>query len=175
MHTLGQFAVPALLIVFVLYRRIKRSVGYQKFTPRRMRFRMAVLGIIGILLLVAGYMHPILYLADAAGIACGITLAYFAVRHCTFEWRDQDLYYRTHIWIEMLVLALFSGRIAFRFIFMFSPEGQAMLANDPAQMQQYTRDPWTAFVFFIIVAYYIWYFRFLLKEGTARLDARNNE
>ncbi|MGO0059166.1 hypothetical protein ACTID9_03980 [Brevibacillus fluminis] len=175
MHNLGQFAFPALLIIFILYRRIKRSVGFQKFAPRRMRFRMVIFAIIGLLLLVAGYVHPILYLADAAGIACGILLAFFAVRHCTFEWRGPDLYHRTHIGIEMAVLALFLGRIAFRFAFMFSPAGQAALANDPTQMQQYSRDPWTAFVFFILVAYYIWYYRFLLKEGTARLGSEKTE
>lgn len=169
MHNLGQFAVPALLIIFILYRRIRRTVGFQKFSPRTMRFRIGIFGLIGILLLTAGYLHPILYLADAAGIACGVLLAVLAVRHCVFEWRGQDLCYRTHIGIEMLVLALFLGRLAFRFVYMFSAAGQAAMANDPAQMQQYTRDPWTAVVFFILVTYYIWYYSYLLKEGKKTL------
>lgn len=168
MNHFGQIAIPVAVIALVLYRRIRRTIGFQLFSARRLRFRLVLFAVIGVLLLATGIAHPIRYLADAGGIAIGTILAYFAIRHSEFERRGKELYFRTHIGIQTAVVALFIGRIAYRLLF-FAPAGQTAAANqDP--MQQFTKDPWTAAVFFILVAYYIGYYSFLLRQEKHHRD-----
>ncbi|WP_336772373.1 sporulation protein [Paenibacillus sp. MMO-58] len=170
MNQIGSYIVPLLIILFVVYRRLKRSVGFQPFKPSRLKMRIGIFSIIGILLLASGFPHPAIYISDAIGIACGAVIAYYAIKHSRFEQREDTLFYRTHVGIETLVVLLFIGRIAFRIIEMFGTGGTtamnpAALNNETAQMQQYTNDPLTAATFFLLVAYYIGYYTFILRKS----------
>ncbi|SFD67227.1 Protein of unknown function [Paenibacillus catalpae] len=167
MEQISSYIIPLLVILFVVYRRLKRSVGFQPFRPGRLKMRIGIFSVIGILLLVTGFPHPAIYVSDALGIACGAVIAYYAIKHSRFEHRDDTLFYRTHIGIETLVVLLFIGRIAFRVIEMFGNGGTAAVAlnNETAQMQQYTNDPLTAATFFLLVAYYIGYYSFILRKS----------
>jgi len=173
MNHLGQVAIPTLVIAFVMYRRIRRSIGFQQFRAGRLKFRVGMLALVGLLLLATGYTHPIRYVADAGGILCGAVLAYYAIRHSEFERRENGLYYRTHTGIQMLVIALLVIRIVYRFAFVqngMPTAGDPAAANDPTQM--WAGDPWTAAVFFVMLAYYAGYYTFLLRqEKRERLDA----
>ncbi|MCM3626001.1 cytochrome c biogenesis protein CcdC [Paenibacillus glycanilyticus] len=169
MSQLSSYIIPVLVILFIMYRRFKRSIGFQPFKPGRLKMRIGLFCVIGILLLVTGFPHPAIYLSDALGIACGAVIAYYAIKHSRFEQRDDTLFYRTHVGIETLVVLLFIGRIAFRVIEMFG-EGGTMAMNPnlnggTAQMQQYTNDPLTAATFFLLVAYYIGYYTFILRKS----------
>jgi membrane protein CcdC involved in cytochrome C biogenesis len=163
MQHIGQAAIPVILILFIVYRRIRRTVGSQPFQPRKLKVRVGIFVAVGLLLLATGFLHPILWAADAAGLIVGGALAWLAIRHNQFEWRDNSLYYRTHTAIQAIVVALFVGRIAYRFLF----AGQQMsnAGDNQAQMQTYTRDPWTAAVFFILVAFYVGYYSYILRQG----------
>ncbi|MDB4865980.1 MAG: hypothetical protein JWR03_313 [Cohnella sp.] len=169
MQHIGQAAIPVVLILFIVYRRIRRTVGSQPFQPRKLKMRVGIFIAVGLLLLATGFLHPILWAADAAGLIVGSALAWFAIRHNQFEWRESNLYYRTHTAIQAIVVALFVGRIAYRFLFV----GQQMsnAADNQAQMQSYTRDPWTAAVFFVLIAFYIGYYSYILRKG--QLSASN--
>ncbi|ERI07842.1 hypothetical protein [Aneurinibacillus aneurinilyticus] len=164
MHTIGQYAIPVFLVLLIVYRKVRKTIGFQLFRPNRLRIRMALFLLIGFLILWSSFIHPILYLADAAGIICGITLAMLAIKHSMFEQREKELYYRTHIGIETTILILFIGRFAYRFLVIFSME-QAAAAESQLDMKQYIKDPWTAGIFFVVVAYYIWYYAHILREG----------
>lgn len=78
--------------------------------------RTSILAVIGVLVIGIGVLHPIAYAGDAAGIVAGGLLAYAALRYLNFENRDGVVYYRTHVWVESVVLVLFLGRLAYRFI-----------------------------------------------------------
>jgi Protein of unknown function (DUF1453). len=164
MDQLSSYIIPLLVILFVMYRRFKRTVGFQPFKPGRLKVRIGIFSVIGILLLATGFPHPAIYLSDALGIACGAVIAYYAIKHSRFELRDETLFYRTHVGIETLVVLLFIGRIAFRIIEMIGNGGTTPM-DQTAQMQQYTNDPITAVIFFLLVAYYIGYFTFILRKG----------
>ncbi|MCC3373032.1 CcdC protein domain-containing protein [Cohnella sp. REN36] len=167
MHHLGQALIPSALILLLMYRRIRRTVGFQPYRPRRLRVRIGIFSAIGLLLLSLGFVHPVVLAADALGIACGGILAWFAVRHSRFETRNGELHYRTHIVIESIVIALLIGRLAYRFLFLASGF-DAAASNDPAQAQQFARDPWTAGIFFVMVAYYVGYYVYVLRAGARR-------
>ncbi|MBP1990887.1 DUF1453 family protein [Paenibacillus eucommiae] len=156
------YLFTALLIGFIVYRRTKRSIGFQKLSRRRLLFRTLFFGILGLLILALGILHPIYFVADGIGLAAGAALGFVAIRHTRFEKREQGWYYRTHLWIEVTVLVLFLGRIAYRLIFLLgSTEPGSINMADPSQ---FTKDPLTAGVFFVIVSYYVLYFCYLLRE-----------
>ncbi|MFC3797944.1 hypothetical protein [Cohnella sp. GCM10012308] len=169
MSQAAQYAVPILLVAFILYRRIRRTVGFQLLRPRRLQIRIGIFSVIGIILIAAGFVHPIVFAADAAGLALGGLLAWFAIRHSIVEKRSDGLYYRTHVVIESLVIALFIGRIAYRFLFAMQGAQTAANAGGGADsLEQYGRDPWTAAIFFILIAYYAGYYLYVLRAAPKR-------
>jgi hypothetical protein len=169
MDSIIQVALPFILIAFVLYRRVKKSIGFQRFSPKGMRVRSVIFGVLGLILLAVGFIHPILFLADAVGIAAGGVLGYYAIRHFVYEWRAEFLYTRTHIFIESTVLILFLGRVLYRVLAVVMLTKQSGAATDANQMTQYTRDPATAAIFFIIIAYYLIYYSYLIRKGKSLL------
>ncbi|RED55476.1 DUF1453 family protein [Cohnella lupini] len=163
MNHFGSVAIPVLLIGLIMYRRIRRSIGFQKYSARRMKFRIGIFAVIGVLLIATGFSHPIRYIADAAGIAIGAVLAYLAIRYSEFERSgDGNLYYNTHTGIQAAVVILFVGRLAYRLIFMY--DGSTPTGSGQEFTQQFSSDPWTAAIFFILVAYYLGYYVFLLRQ-----------
>ncbi|MEK0313297.1 hypothetical protein [Cohnella sp. 56] len=169
MNQAAQFAVPILLVAFIMYRRIRRTVGFQLLRPRRLQVRIGIFSVIGIILIAAGFVHPIVLAADAAGLVLGGVLAWFAIRHSIVERRADGLYYRTHIVIESAVIALFIGRIAYRLLFAMQSTQDAVNAGGQADtLQQYGRDPWTAAIFFILIAYYAGYYIYVLRAAPKR-------
>ncbi|WP_052350315.1 CcdC protein domain-containing protein [Paenibacillus gorillae] len=168
MELLTHYAVPVLIIFFFLYRRFKRTVGFQPYNPRRLKVRIGIFSVIGILLLTAGFTKPQLFAFDAVGLALGAVIVYFAIKHSRFEQREDTLYYRTHIAIEAFVVALFVGRIAYRFLITFtsgSGAAQTAVNGNAVQMQQFAGDPWTALVFYILITYYIGFYLFVLRNS----------
>ncbi|MCD1261120.1 hypothetical protein B5M42_020145 [Paenibacillus athensensis] len=163
MQNISHYAIPIALVALIVYRRSKRSIGFQKLRPGRLKFRLVVFGLIGLLILSVGFMHPIHFIAYALGLGAGLLLGREAIRHTRFEQRVDGWYARTHIWVELTVLALFLGRIAYRIIAMMTTSAgtTTMNPNDPMQM---TRDPWTAGIFFVIISYYMLYYGYLLRE-----------
>jgi hypothetical protein len=169
MGSIIQVALPFVLIAFVLYRRVKSSIGFQRFSSKGMKIRRVIFVIVGLILLAVGFIHPILFLADAVGIAGGSVLAYYAIRHFVNEWRGELLYTRTHIYIEAAVLTLFLGRVLYRVLTVVMLAKSTGAAVDNNQMAQYTRDPVTVATFFVIIAYYLIYYSFLIRKGKALL------
>ncbi|CAI6024410.1 hypothetical protein [Cohnella sp. JJ-181] len=169
MNQTAQFAVPLLLIAFFLYRRIRRTVGFQLLRPRRLQIRVGLFSVVGLVLIATGFMHPVVFAGDAVGLALGGLLAWFAIRHSVVERRTDGLYYRTHVVIESLVIALFVGRIAYRFLFAMPAATQTADAFGGAgALQQYGRDPWTAAILFILIAYYAGYYLYVLRAVPKR-------
>jgi hypothetical protein len=169
MDSIMQIALPFVIIAFVLYRRVKRSIGFQRFSPKGLKFRIVLFAFVGVILLAVSIIHPILIVADVVGIAAGAVLAYYAIRHFIYEWRDELLYSRTHIYIESTVLILFLGRVLYRVLSIFMISKNLEVVQGDNQMAQYTRDPYTVGIFCVIITYYIIYNYFLIRKGKALL------
>ena len=84
LHAPGwSIALP--LIALALYSRLRRSVGRQRVRPRRMSWRIGFL-IFGTLMLGLSPPHsPALIAALFAGVAVGVGVAWFSLRHTRFE------------------------------------------------------------------------------------------
>ncbi|WP_239635556.1 CcdC protein domain-containing protein [Paenibacillus sp. H1-7] len=150
----------ALLIGLMMYRRTKRTIGAQKLVRSRLWFRTIVFGIIGCMFLYASFLHPVNFIADFVGLACGLVLAFYAVKHTEFEKRTDGWYYRTSLWVNIAVMALFIGRIAYKLLYHGAMNAPAPAPVNPIEM--YGSDPLTIGIFFVLVAYYIRFFTFLL-------------
>lgn len=118
--------------------------------------------LLGGIIFLLGFIHPIHYIGYGLGLAGGTYLGLTANRYTRFEHRNYGWYYRTHLWVEVAVLVLFLGRIAYRYAVIAVTTTQF----NPAELAQFTKDPVTAGVFFIIVSYYVLYFSYLLRESS---------
>ncbi|MCK6256463.1 hypothetical protein LCY76_07645 [Fictibacillus sp. KIGAM418] len=165
MH-IQQMAVPLMVMAFIIYRRTKRTIGFQPYKPGRLVFRMIIFAVIMIAFLVNAALHPTTLLYAVPGTLIGVVLVIFAAKHSTYQWRESQLFYRTHKWIEAAVLILFLGRFFYRFLLLASSSGTQSLQNTQYG-QHFTRDPLTAFVFFILGAYYIGFNGYILRKGKA--------
>ncbi|WP_416826367.1 sporulation protein [Ectobacillus polymachus] len=153
---------PVLFILLILYVRVKRSIGFQPFKVRKFIIRIIIFSILILVLLAMSATHPISYLYDLAGIVVGGVLATYAMKHSLFELREQALFYRTHIWIESIVLFLFLSRFFYRLIYLFSISS----SQSSSQLNQnFAKDPLTYAVFFLLAVYYIGYYSFVLQRG----------
>ncbi|NEW09229.1 hypothetical protein GK047_24965 [Paenibacillus sp. SYP-B3998] len=162
MQNWSHYVIPFLIIGFVIYRRTKRTIGFQRLSPRRLKFRLILFSLIGLIIFMLGFVHPIHFISYAIGLAAGVALGLTAIRHTRFEQRPDGWYYRTHLWVEIAVLVLFLSRIAYRLVFITVVSNSASM--NPADLSQFTKDPLTAGVFFVIVSYYILFLSYLLRE-----------
>lgn len=180
MHQPYSIIIIVLLVLFAIYRRIRRNIGFQRLVPNRLRVRMIIFLIIGLILLVSSAAQPILYVSDAIGIILGLILAYFATSTTKFEVRKERWFYRPNAWVGGIVLALFLGRLLYAFILVYStmgklPQHGSGQASNPFQSGSYVKDPWTAGIIFVLIAYYAGYFLFLLRKAKQLPDAQSND
>ncbi len=167
MDNYEEYLIPILLIGFLIYRRIKKTIGFQKYSQWKLIFRIVLFSLVSVLLLGITIIHPMSLIADSIGIAIGIGLVYISIKNTTFEKRPDGFYYRTHIWIELSLLLLILGRLAFRFYKMTAVFDQIEnLQQNPDPIKD-IRNPYTATIFFILCTYYICYFVYILKMAQA--------
>src|ERR1700733_4179168 len=165
-HLWGSLASAA-LVLFIVYRRFRRSFGRQPLRPRRMIIRMTILSAVGVLLLPAALRSSAGALAISVGLALGVGLGVWGAKHTGFEWHEGKLHYIPHTYTGMVVLALFLGRLAYRFQILsqnsYSP-GAADF-SDAAPTNSFAvlyHNPTTLSVFFVLIGYYVYYYSYVL-------------
>ncbi|MDN4074002.1 hypothetical protein [Fictibacillus terranigra] len=123
-----------------------------------------IFAVIMIAFLANAALHPATLLYAVPGTLIGVVFVVYAARYSTFQWRESQLFYRTHKWIEVIILILFLARFLYRSVFLASAAGAESL-QDVQYGQHFIRDPLTVFVFFILGAYYIGFNAFVLRKG----------
>ena len=127
-HLLGT-AISFGLVLFFIYRRFRRNFGKQPLRPKRMTFRIWVLGIVGFLLLPASFSSTVLALSLIVGLGIGIALGIWGTKHTRFEKHDDKLYYIPHTYAGMVVSALFLGRLIYGIVVRSSSFFSVMTIN----------------------------------------------
>ena len=151
------------LIAFGIYRRVRRNVGRQKLEPARLKGRIAMFAVIGSLILVAALRDAALAGSMVAGLAGGVALGWFGLRHTQFETTEQGSFYTPHTYIGALVSALFLGRIAYRFIVLYSTSHAVAAGTLP--FPAYQKSPLKLELFGILVGYYLAYYAGVLRHA----------
>jgi hypothetical protein len=145
------------LVLWAIYRRVRRNFGRQAVSPVRLRLRIGVLGLVGVLLLFASAREAALIASLLGGAACGTALGYIGLRHTKFEAAPQGRFYTPHTYMGLLVTALFIGRILFRVL----PGVAAASATGPADanpLHGAASNPATLATFGVLLGYYLCYY-----------------
>lgn len=174
-HT-NTIVVLIVLVLFSIYRRVRRNIGWQLLHPRKLWVRTCIFLLIGLAFLVGGISHPLSLLSDVAGIIIGVVLAYYGAVLTRFEQREGGLHYRPNIWIGSTVTFIFLARFIYRFYSIFSTGAYAKVQqgqNNGYQNMGYTiGNSWTAGLMLIMFAYYIFYYMILLKKQKQLLQSK---
>jgi hypothetical protein len=165
-HMLGS-AFTAALVLFIIYRRFRRSFGRQPLRPTRMIVRMTIFAIIGLLLAPAALRSMAGALAIGMGLALGLGLGVWAGKRTRFERHQDNLHYIPHTYAGMVVSALFLGRLIYRFVIPldgFSPLA-ATAHGSAAALGSLYQNPVTLGIFFALIGYYLYYYSYVLWES----------
>ncbi len=163
------WVVIGVLVVWSIYRRIRRTIGFQPLRTKRFIFRVVLFLVVGVLYLVGTALHPTYVLYALIGLVIGCILTYFAIRTTEFEQRENGWYYRPNIWIGTALIVFFLGRLIYRG-FEISKQIQTGTVSQHVggQPLSYSGDPLTASFLFALIAYYVGYSIFLIRSGRKR-------
>ena len=105
---IGPFLIAA-LVVFIIYRRLRRNFGQQPLRPVRMRVRIGLFLAIGCMLAPIAARSSAFLAATAAGIAVGVSMALYGAARTRFVRDATQVYYVPHTYTGIAVSLLFLG------------------------------------------------------------------
>jgi hypothetical protein len=155
----------AALLIFGIYRRVRRSFGRQTVNVARMWFRIGVLIFVGVLFAV-GAIHddPATLGGLLGGVVCGAGLAYLGLRHTQFEVSAQGRFYTPHTYIGIFVTVVFLGRLLYRLQPLYL--GIQATPQPPAHAfaDAYQKSPLTLAIFGMLISYYVIFYLGVLQR-----------
>jgi hypothetical protein len=160
----------ALLVLFVIYRRFRRSFGQQPLRPVRMQVRIGVLLLVGCLLLPAVFRSAAFMTAVLAGIAAGAALAVWGAARTRFLRVSGQLYYVPHTYTGIAVSFLFLGRLIYRLIQVSGSVHATHAAAADSASQGFApagmlQSPLTLGLYFVLMGYYVCYYSMVLWKS----------
>jgi hypothetical protein len=153
----------AALVVWAVYRRMRRSFGRQRVREGRMWARIGVLMLLGALIGVQVARDLDVLAALLAGIVCGAALGYVGLRYTKFETTPDGRFYTPHAYIGLAVTALLVGRLLYRFLGMYDGAMPGMAAGQDLAAY-YRHNPFTLAVLGTVVGYYVLYYVGVLQR-----------
>jgi hypothetical protein len=174
----------AVLVVFAIYRRFRRSFGRQPLSQGRMTLRIVLLSIIGCALLPLALRSVQFLTAELIGAALGIGLGLWGAERTRFVMFRDRLHYVPHTYTGIAVSLLFLGRVVFRLVQVYTAlhaahdtAPSAINAADPANgfgSSGMVRSPLTVGIFFVLMGYYVCFYGLVLWKSK-RLNAADIE
>jgi hypothetical protein len=165
----------AALVVFAVYRRLRRSFGRQRLRPGRMTVRIVLLALIGCVMLPMALRSAQYLAAELAGAALGVGLALWGAQRTRFATYGGQLHYVPHTYTGIAVSLLFLGRLTFRIVQMYTGVQGPLVANaqvanaaDPSHAfapASMVRSPFTVAIFFVLIGYYVCYYSWVLWKS----------
>jgi hypothetical protein len=143
------------LVIFAVYRRMRRTFGRQTVDVGRMWTRIVVLLAVGGLF-AFGAVHDVASLeALLAGVVGGAALSYLGLKHTQFEVTPEGRFYTPHTYIGLIVTALFLGRLVYRFAILSGNGGAQLGAPNSNLAATYQNSPLTVAIFGVLITYYV--------------------
>ncbi|HEX7652831.1 MAG TPA: hypothetical protein VF607_04960 [Verrucomicrobiae bacterium] len=137
------------LMLWGVYRRIRRQIGRQPVRPVRSGFSVSIftllIGVLG--WLEVGHLAGLAALGG--GLVAGAGLGFLGWRLTRFETTAAGRFYYPNTYLGVALSVLFAGRMLYRFWHL----NQAGLATTPGWWQS----PLTLFIFGLLAGYYIVY------------------
>ena len=153
------FAVLVPLILWRLYRRVRRLVGRQRSRAWRHWVAAIFFPALLALLAAAAFSSPLALAALAAGVATGIGLSVWGLRLTRFEMTPEGIFYTPNAHIGIALSLLLVARIAYRFAEIGMAGGFRQ-----AGAQDFARSPLTLVIFGTLASYYAAYAIGVLRQ-----------
>jgi hypothetical protein len=166
---IGPFLLAA-LVVFVIYRRFRRSFGRQLLRPARMTLRIVLLAVFVCALLPAALRSSQFLTAELVGAGLGIALGLWGAERTRFVMHGGRLHYVPHTYTGIAVSLLFLGRLVFRIVQLYAGTQASYAANAVNASQAFTppamvKSPLTVGIFFVLAGYYLYYYGWVLWKS----------
>jgi hypothetical protein len=142
----------AALVIFALYRRVRRSFGRQPLRRGRLMFRAGLLLLVATVLAV--HVPYAVAGALAGGVLLGVVLGFFGLRHTRFETTATGPVYIPHTYIGLFVTSLLIVRLLMRY-FTLQTQIAGAAARDP--WVAYQHNPVTLAILGLVIGYYVFY------------------
>ena len=162
----------ALMVVWAIYRRLRRSFGQQPVRPTRMRIRMGILIMLGASFIPVALKSVQFLGAEVAGLVAGIALALWGAARTRYRSEGDQLYYVPHTYTGIVVSLLFIGRLAYRlaqlYLWNAAPVSGTDGGNAPAMTSPAVnmKSPLTAALVFVLIGYYVVYYGVVLWKAS---------
>jgi hypothetical protein len=158
---------PALilpLVVWRVYRRVRRNIGPQPLRPRRLGTAVVLFSLATVLLGVALWRHVQVVEGLAGGLLAGVVLAWFGLKLTRFSTTENGHFYTPNTYIGISLSLLLVARLAYRFM-----QVAAMSRSGGQPAAGMTWSPLTMAVFGLMAGYYVAYYAGLLVRGRAHI------
>jgi hypothetical protein len=162
----------AVMVVWAIYRRLRRSFGPQPVRPARMRIRMGILILLGASFIPVALKSVQFLGAEVAGLVAGIALALWGASRTRYRSEGDQLYYVPHTYTGIVVSLLFIGRLAYRLTQAYLLNAVPLSGTDAATAPAMTspsmnaQSPLTAALVFVLIGYYVLYYGVVLWKAS---------
>lgn len=161
-HLIGA-AAAVIIVVFVLYRRLRTHFGRQPIRLGRMRIRIVIMSCIAALLAVNSISMPRLLEGLLAGLIGGGLLAVAGLRLTRYQRSEGVTYYTPNPWIGGALSLLLVGRLVWRFMIAVPA---AVHHATPAHGPVLGNSPLTLAVLGLTLGYHaVYYFGIIRRSG----------
>jgi hypothetical protein len=158
--------VIAVIAVYAIYKRLRRTFGRQRLRPVRMGLRIAILAALACSLVPLALGSVDFLIAEVAGTALGIALGIWGSSRTRFMTYNGELHYLPHTYTGMAVSLLFLGRLVYRVVQVY--------AGGAAPGASMVQSPMTVGLFFVLIGYYLCFCSIVLWKSK-HLEAEDIE
>src|SRR6185369_6010721 len=112
-------AIPILLggvLVWGVYRRIRRNIGRQRLRLRRILPSLTIVSLMGFFLVALFFQDRNLMLGFGSGCLLGCIAGFFGLKLTKFETNDEGHFYIPNTRIGVALSLLLAGRLLYKFI-----------------------------------------------------------
>ncbi|HXF09393.1 MAG TPA: hypothetical protein VN625_01320 [Desulfuromonadaceae bacterium] len=158
-------AIPILLgglLVWGVYRRIRRNIGRQRLRLRRILPSLTIVSLMGFFLVALFFQDRNLMLGFGSGCLLGCIAGFFGLKLTKFETNDEGHFYIPNTRIGVALSLLLAGRLLYKFIKNRDAFDLNNHSTPPVQ------SPLTFFIIGLTVGYYIVYYIGLFIHAVER-------
>lgn len=151
----------AALVMWRIYKRVRRLVGRQTFSPLRAWFTVTLFPLLMAGLMFVSLAHPLNAMSLLGGLVIGAGLGFYGLQLTRFEITPAGRFYTPNAHLGIALSLLFIGRVVYRLASLYLL-GTAQLAGADHGLD-FVRSAWTLLIFGTLAGYYICYAIGLLR------------
>lgn len=161
--TIALSAGLAALVMWRIYKRVRRLVGRQSFSPVRAWFATTLLPLLLLVLMAGALGQPLSLMSLLAGAAAGTGLGLYGLRLTRFEITPLGRFYTPNAHLGIALSLLLVGRLVYRLAQMYLLGTSLRPGADFSAGADFVRNPWTLLIVGTLLAYYACYALGLLR------------